>query len=76
MLAVTTTIIVVAAVLALAGLVLWLGLRVIREDESGLVIKKRGEPLAPGRILALAGEAGYQAELLPPGWHFPFWRFL
>ncbi|MBI1947571.1 MAG: flotillin family protein [Deltaproteobacteria bacterium] len=76
MLAITTAFLVIVAVLALVGSVLWLGLRVIREDESGLVVKKRGEPLAPGRIIALAGEAGYQAELLPPGWHFPLWRFL
>ena len=48
----------VAGALALVGLLLWLGLRVIREDRSGLVVKKFGHPLAPGRIVALAGEAG------------------
>ena len=27
-------------------------------------------PLPAGRLIALDGEAGYQARLLPPGWHF------
>jgi uncharacterized membrane protein YqiK len=50
---------------------------IIRENESGLVIKKYGRPLAAGRIVAVNGEAGYQARLLPPGWHFiPFrWQY-
>jgi uncharacterized membrane protein YqiK len=50
---------------------------IIRENESGLVIKKFGPPLAAGRLIALKGEAGYQARLLPPGWHFvPFrWQY-
>ena len=50
---------------------------IIRENESGLVIKKYGPALAAGRIIALDGEAGYQARLLPPGWHFvPFrWQY-
>jgi uncharacterized membrane protein YqiK len=50
---------------------------IIRENESGLVIKKYGPALAAGRLIALDGEAGYQARLLPPGWHFvPFrWQY-
>jgi uncharacterized membrane protein YqiK len=50
---------------------------IIREDESGLVIKKYGPPLPSGRLVAVNGEAGYQARLLSPGWHFvPFrWQF-
>lgn len=55
--------------------VLLLGTRVIAEDESGLVIKRYGPALAPGRIIALDGEAGYQARMLSPGWHFGFWRW-
>jgi uncharacterized membrane protein YqiK len=63
---------------ALALLALWLflsGMWVIAEDESGLIVKRFGPPLASGRILALDGEAGYQARLLPPGWHFGLWRW-
>jgi uncharacterized membrane protein YqiK len=50
---------------------------IIREDQSGLVIKKYGPPLPSGRLVALDGEAGYQARLLAPGWHFvPFrWQY-
>jgi uncharacterized membrane protein YqiK len=50
---------------------------IIREDQSGLVIKKYGPPLGSGRLVALDGEAGYQARLLAPGWHFvPFrWQY-
>ncbi|HUQ08505.1 MAG TPA: SPFH domain-containing protein [Kofleriaceae bacterium] len=55
--------------------VLRLGLRIIHEHESGLLIKRFGRPLAPGRLVATDGEAGYQAMMLPPGWHFPVWRF-
>ena len=50
---------------------------IIREDQSGLVIKKYGRALPPGQLIALDGEAGYQARLLSPGWHFvPFrWQY-
>ena len=59
-----------AALFLLAG-----GVRVISEDRSGLVIKRFGRSLAPGRLVALGGEAGYQARLLPPGWHFGLWHW-
>src|SRR4029077_3149379 len=50
---------------------------IILEHQSGLVIRKYGPPLAAGRLVALEGEAGYQARLLAPGWHFvPFrWQY-
>lgn len=54
---------------------MWLSTRVIGESEAGLLIKKFGQPLPPGRIIALEGEAGYQATMLPPGWHFWLWRW-
>jgi len=62
------------------GLVLLLvvvasGVWVIAEDESGLVIKKFGPPLPPGRLIALHGEAGYQARMLSPGVYFGLWRW-
>jgi uncharacterized membrane protein YqiK len=64
---------VVVAVLAIAAFFILAGMWVIDEDQSGLVIKKFGSPLPPGRLIALDGEAGYQADLLPPGMHFGLW---
>jgi len=58
-----------------ALLVVLSGTWVIRENQSGLVIKRFGPPLSSGRIIALDGEAGYQARMLPPGWHFGLWRW-
>lgn len=52
-----------------------LGMVVIGEQESGLVVRRYGRELPAGRIIAIAGEAGYQARMLPPGWHFPLWRW-
>ena len=69
---------VLLAGVALLGLVLAVvlsGLRVIHADQSGLVIKKYGPALAANRIIALDGEAGYQARMLGPGWHTGFWRW-
>lgn len=60
---------------ALGFLALAFGLRIIDEQESGLVIKKIGRALPPGKLIATRGEAGYQAALLSPGWHFPLWRW-
>ena len=51
------------------------GLRIINESESGLVIKRFGPPMSAGRIVAINGEAGFQAQMLPPGWHFGYWRW-
>jgi uncharacterized membrane protein YqiK len=61
--------------LVLALLLFWLGTNVIAEDESGLVIKLFGRDLPPGRLIATGGEAGFQARLLPPGWHFGYFRW-
>jgi uncharacterized membrane protein YqiK len=48
----------------------------IRERQAGVVVKKFGKhSLSPDRFIALAGEAGYQADTLPPGLHFGFWRW-
>ena len=55
-----------------------LGIVIIPEDKIGLVIKKfvlfgDKRELPPGRILATEGEAGFQAQTLPPGLHFGKW---
>src|SRR3954454_24865012 len=63
-----STLLLAAVAIAFAGT--W----VIAADESGLVVKRFGPPLASGRIIARNGEAGYQARMLSPGWHFGRWR--
>ena len=55
-----------------------LGIVFIPEDKTGLVTKKfvlvgENKQLPEGRIIATKGEAGYQAQMLPPGLHF--WKF-
>jgi uncharacterized membrane protein YqiK len=51
-----------------------LGLVVIGEREVGIVVKKfAAKSLPAGRLVALNGEAGYQADTLAPGWHFWYW---
>jgi uncharacterized membrane protein YqiK len=67
--------------LAVSGLVfvvavtIFAGTWMIGANQSGLVVKRFGPPLASGHIIALNGEAGYQARLLSPGWHFGLWRW-
>lgn len=61
-------------VLGLAALVLLSSFVLIRERQAGIVVKQfAGKSLEPGRLIALAGEAGYQADLLAPGLHFGYW---
>jgi len=61
-------------VLALIVLVMQSGFVLIRERQAGIVVKRfAGKSLEPGRLIALAGEAGYQADLLAPGLHFGYW---
>lgn len=51
-----------------------MGLVVIGEQEVGIVAKKfAAKNLSPGRLVALHGESGYQADTLPPGWHWGYW---
>lgn len=55
-----------------------LGIVVIRENQVGVVIRKFARRnLAPGELIALNNEAGYQADTLPPGVHFGYgvWQF-
>jgi uncharacterized membrane protein YqiK len=66
-----------AAVLTLVILEIFeMGTVLIRELQVGIVVKRFGSrALAPGRLIALDGEAGYQADTLAPGLHFGFWRW-
>jgi uncharacterized membrane protein YqiK len=54
------------------------GLIVIGEREVGIITKKFAvKSLPAGRLIALNGEAGLQADTLPPGWHFGYfpWQY-
>ncbi|MBM4074659.1 MAG: hypothetical protein FJ267_03350, partial [Planctomycetes bacterium] len=56
---------------------IWLCVRYIPHNRVGVVEKLwsfRGS-LNEGRIIALRGEAGYQAQLLRGGLHFGYWRW-
>src|SRR5258706_13886442 len=66
-------------IFALAALCLLIGVRYIPHRRVGILEKlwsPRGS-LGQGRIIALAGEAGYQARVLRGGLHFgyPFWMY-
>jgi uncharacterized membrane protein YqiK len=71
-------------VLIVAGLVLlvilflvWLTGRYIPNDRVGIVEKllsTKGS-LVEGAVIALQGEAGYQADILRGGFHFGLWRW-
>lgn len=58
------------------------GMVIIPEDKIGLVTKKfvlfgQNKSLPDGRIIALNGEAGYQADTLAPGlyWFYWIWQY-
>jgi len=69
---ITGVIVLLVAAWLLPGL---LGVVFIRERQVGVVIKKFGSrSLPPGRLVALAGEPGYQADTLSPGLHFGLFR--
>src|SRR5262245_1082476 len=63
------------ALLALFGA--WLTTRYIPNNYVGIVEKlwSRSGSVSEGSILALNGEAGYQADLLRGGVHFGLWRW-
>ncbi|MBV1774591.1 hypothetical protein KSF73_02560 [Burkholderiaceae bacterium DAT-1] len=59
--------------------ILWLfGVVIVPDDSIGVVTKKfvlfgANRQLPDGRIIALNGEAGFQADTLPPGMHVALW---
>ena len=64
------------ALMALVMSPIWLGMVLINEHTVGVVIKKfSARQLPPGQLIALDGEAGYQADTLAPGLHFGYWFF-
>jgi uncharacterized membrane protein YqiK len=66
-----------AALLFTLSFVSWMTLRYVPNDRAAIVEKlwSHGGSVAEGRIIALNGEAGYQAELLRGGVHFRLWRW-
>src|SRR5688572_29687064 len=72
-----TALAVAGGLVVLALFLAWLGLRHIPNEMVGVVEKlwsRRGS-VPVGRIIALDGEAGYQADLLLGGLHFGLWRW-
>ncbi len=69
---------VLAGLLALAFLIgPLMGLVVIREQGVGIVAKRfAGRSLPPGRLIAVNGEAGLQADTLSPGYHLGYWPWM
>ncbi|MBD2776639.1 SPFH domain-containing protein [Iningainema tapete] len=71
----------IVPIFVVGGLVIFVplvfgGLVVIGEREVGVVVKKfaiSGRGLPAGRLIALNGEAGLQADTLTPGWHWGYW---
>jgi uncharacterized membrane protein YqiK len=65
------------AIVGLVAVVEAMGLRYIPNDRVGIVEKlwsPKGS-VGEGRIIAVNGEAGYQAELLRGGFHLGLWRW-
>ena len=50
-------------------------IRIIGPTEVGLVVKRFGKKLPENNPIAFNGEAGYQADLLMPGWRSKFWIY-
>ncbi|MFO0908274.1 MAG: SPFH domain-containing protein [Isosphaeraceae bacterium] len=67
----------IAVVVLLVAVCEFLGLRYIANNRVGIVEKlwsARGS-IPEGRIIALNGEAGFQADVLRGGIHFGYWRW-
>ncbi len=70
-------VIVLASILYFGGYRL-LGIALVPDDGIGIVTKKfvlfgQRRKLPDGKIIALEGEAGFQADTLAPGLYFGFW---
>lgn len=73
----TTTLVVLIVLLVIPEIIAWLSLRYIPNDYVGIVEKlwSASGSVPEGQIIALNGEAGYQAELLRGGVHMGLWRW-
>jgi regulator of protease activity HflC (stomatin/prohibitin superfamily) len=68
-----TPLIPIVAVVAILLIVMMASLHSIGATEIGLVNKRFGKKLRQSNVIAMNGEAGYQAALLMPGWRFKLW---
>lgn len=55
----------------------WLGFRYVGNPQGGMVEKlwSRTGSLSEGNIVALNGEAGFEADILRGGFHWGYWRW-
>jgi len=65
--------VVVVALLVALAFVAFKSFIYVGPTEVGLPTKRFGAKLDPGNVIAFKGEAGYQADLLMPGWRFRLW---
>ncbi|MBK8023585.1 MAG: flotillin family protein [Chloroflexi bacterium] len=75
--AIVVVILVIILIFVLPGVIL--GLVVINERQVGIVIRRfsrDGRSLPKGRLIALEGEPGYQADTLAPGWHLGYFSWM
>lgn len=64
---------IIAVVLVIGAIFAFGGIVIISERQVGVVIKRwASKDLPPDRLIALHGEAGYQAATLAPGVHFGY----
>ena len=63
-------------VLLFAGFLIFPSIHRIGPTEVGIVVKRFSSKRLPDdNPIAFQGEAGYQADLLMPGWRWKFWPF-
>ncbi len=68
---------VVLVILVIVGVVALTGFVIISERQVGIIVKRfSSKPLPPDRLVALNGEAGYQADTLAPGFHFGYFPWM
>lgn len=68
---------IVIVLVVIGGVVALTGLVIISERQVGIVVKRfASKSLPPDRLIALHGEAGYQADTLAPGFHLGYFPWL
>jgi hypothetical protein len=74
MLELLTSLVGIAGLVVVLAILILPSIRIIGPNQVGLVVKRFGfRRLRGDSPIALHGEAGYQADLLMPGWSFRLW---